>query len=133
VATNAGIAVLARSPADGSLRQLPGVAGCISASAAGGCTPARALRAVGAIALSPDGGTLYATTRSQAVAVLARDRATGGLAQPAGEDGCANATGADGCRGVAALTMPFAVAVSPDGRNVYVGSLTGALFGFSRR
>jgi DNA-binding beta-propeller fold protein YncE len=132
-ASNAGIAVFARSPVDGSLRQLAGSAGCVAQDADGGCTPARTLRGVGAIALSPDGGTLYATTRSQSLAVLQRDGATHGLVQPAGADGCVNATGVDGCLTVTAMVRPFAVAVSRDGRHVYLGSLTGPLLGFSRR
>lgn len=134
LASNAGIAVLARSTVDGSLRQLAGPAGCVSSAADSGCTQARALRAVEAIALSADGRTLYATARiGQALAVLERDPATHGLTQPAGADGCANATGADGCMKVPRMTRPFAVVVSPDGRHVYVGTLRGALLGFSRR
>jgi DNA-binding beta-propeller fold protein YncE len=131
-ASNAGVAVFARSAADGSLRQLPGPAGCVSATAADGCAPARALRGVGAIALSPDGGTLYATTAgSRSVAVLRRAPATGWLVQPAGADGCVNATGADGCLALASLTRPSAITVSPDGRHVYIGSYDGALLAFS--
>jgi DNA-binding beta-propeller fold protein YncE len=131
-ASNVGIAIFVRSPADGSLRQLAGGAGCVAQSTETGCTPARTLRGVGAVALSPDGGTLYATTRSQSLVVLNRDAATHGLTQPAGTDGCANGTGADGCMAVAALRRPFAVAVSPDSRHVYLGSLTGPLLGFAR-
>jgi DNA-binding beta-propeller fold protein YncE len=131
--SNAGIAVFARSRADGSLRQLAGSAGCVAPDAASGCAAARTLRGVGAIALSPDGGTLYATTRTQSLVVLQRDATTHGLVQPAGADGCVDARGADGCMTVAALRRPFAVAVSPDGRHVYLGSLTGPLLGFSRR
>jgi DNA-binding beta-propeller fold protein YncE len=132
-ASNAGIAVFARSRVDGSLRQLAGNAGCVAPDAASGCTPARTLRGVGAIAVSPDGGTLYATTHSQSLVVLARDATTSGLVQPAGADGCVNATGTDGCMVSPAMARPFALAVSPDGRQVYVGSLTGPLLGFARR
>jgi hypothetical protein len=32
-----------------------------------------------------------------------------------------------------AMARPFALAVSPDGRQLYVGSLTGPLLGFARR
>jgi DNA-binding beta-propeller fold protein YncE len=133
-ASNAGIAVLARSTADGSLRQLAGAAGCVSSDPTSGCTQARALRAVEGIALSQDGSTLYATARiSAALAVLQRDTATGGLVQPPGQDGCVNATGVDGCLAVSDLKKPFALAVSPDGRHVYVGTLRGTLLGFSPR
>jgi DNA-binding beta-propeller fold protein YncE len=131
-ASNAGIAVFARSRADGSLRQLAGSAGCVAPDAAGGCAPARTLRGVGAIALSPDGRALYATTRSQSLVVLQRTATTHGLTQPAGADGCVNATGADGCMALPAMKRPFALAVSPDGRHVYLGSLDGPLLGFAR-
>src|SRR5947207_2841886 len=131
-ASNAGIAVFARSPVDGSLHQLAGSAGCVAPDTASGCTPARTLQGVGAIALSPDGGTLYATTRSRSLAVLQRDPQTHGLVQPAGADGCVNATGAEGCMTAPTMARPFALAVSPDGRQVYVGSLTGPLLGFAR-
>jgi DNA-binding beta-propeller fold protein YncE len=130
-ASKTGIAVLARSRVDGSLRQPAGAAGCVAQDAASGCTPVRTLRGVAALAVAPDGGTLYATTANQSLVVLRRDAATHGLQQPAGADGCVNATGADGCMAVAALRKPFAVAVSPDGRHVYVGSLRGPLLGFA--
>jgi DNA-binding beta-propeller fold protein YncE len=133
-ASSAGIAVFARSTADGSLRQLAGAAGCVSSDAASGCTQARALRVVEAIALSPDGATLYATARvSGSLVVLERDAATRGLVQPAGEDGCVNATGIDGCTAVPEVKKPFGLAVSPDGRHVYLGTLTRKLLGFARR
>jgi DNA-binding beta-propeller fold protein YncE len=131
-ASNAGIAIFARSRADGSLRQLAGSAGCVAPDAAGGCAPARTLRGVGAIALSPDGRALYATTRSQSLVVLQRTATTRGLTQPAGADGCVNATGADGCMALPALKRPFALAISPDGRHVYLGSVDGPLLGFAR-
>ena len=132
-ASNAGIAVFARSRVDGSLGQLAGSGGCVAPDVASGCAPARTLRGVGAIALSPDGGTLYATTHSQSLVVMARDATTHGLVQPAGADGCVNATGTDGCMRAPAMARPFALAVSPDGRHLYVGSLTAPLLGFARR
>jgi|tagenome__1003787_1003787.scaffolds.fasta_scaffold20838353_2 DNA-binding beta-propeller fold protein YncE len=130
-ATKTGIAVLARSTVDGSLRQPAGAAGCVAQDAATGCTPVRALRGVAALAVAPDGGTLYATTASQSLVVLRRDAATHGLLQPAGAEGCVNAAGAERCMAVPALRKPFAVAVSPDGRHLYVGSLSGPLLGFA--
>jgi DNA-binding beta-propeller fold protein YncE len=132
-ASNAGIAVFARSRADGSLRQLAGSAGCVALDPTTGCEPARSLRGVGAIALAPDAGTLYATARGDSLVVLQRDATTGGLVQPAGADGCVNPSGADGCMALAAMRRPFALAVSPDGRQLYLGSLSAPLLGFARR
>ncbi len=132
-ASSTGIAVFARSPAGGSLRQLPGAAGCISSATYSLCTPARALRAVGAIAISADSSTLYAATRDDAIAVLRRAPGGAGLTQAPGRDGCVNANGANGCMAVAGWTPPFSLAVSPDDRQLYVGSRTGVLTGFSRQ
>ena len=69
--------------------------------------------------------------RAVALVVLQRDAASHGLVQPAGADGCLNATGIDGCMMVQAMARPFAVAVSRDGRQLYLGSLTGPLLGFA--
>ncbi len=66
-----------------------------------------------AVAASPDGRHLYAVSRLGAVAALARSPETGGLDFVAAYDE------SDGFEG---LDRAVAVAVSPDGRNVYVAS-----------
>jgi len=58
------IVVLRRSRRTGALRQLPGVAGCISVRPLVGCSLGRALAGVSAFALSRDGRFLYAGTWS---------------------------------------------------------------------
>jgi DNA-binding beta-propeller fold protein YncE len=64
-----------------------------------------------------------ASFNSDAVAVFDRDAATGALTQKAGTAGCISETGTGGaCAGGVALDGPFSVAVSPDGRSVYVAS-----------
>lgn len=67
------IAVLNRGKA-GSVAQKPGTAGCL-ATRSPDCAPARALKGVSSIALSPDGRYLYSTSfESDAVDVFRRNK-----------------------------------------------------------
>jgi fibronectin-binding autotransporter adhesin len=120
-----------RAPAPGTLTQLPGAAGCLvdSASPPRSCHKARALAGPGpfmgsrAIALSPDGRNVYvASSKSDAIAIFARDAGNGRLTQPEGPGGCIAAKGAEGCATAIGLDGPNSVAVSRDGRNVYATS-----------
>jgi len=115
----------------GTLTQLPGAKGCLvdSSKSHGSCGTARALEGPGpfmgsrAIALSPDGKNVYvASSQSDAIAIFRRDGRTGVLTQSRGVAGCIAAKGARGCAKAAGLDGPNSVAVSPDGRNVYVTS-----------
>jgi len=68
------IAVLDRGKA-GAVAQKPGSAGCLAGRSVHGCTPARALKGVSSIALSPDGRYLYSTSfESDAVDVFRRNK-----------------------------------------------------------
>ncbi|HWV88082.1 MAG TPA: beta-propeller fold lactonase family protein, partial [Capillimicrobium sp.] len=118
------IAVFARNARTGVLTQPDGAAGCVAAGGAEGCAPAVGLDGPNSVTVSPDGATVYATARgSSSVAAFARDASTGGLTQVA--DGCLAASAVDGCRPGRALAGADAVAVSPDGRNVYVAAFHG--------
>jgi DNA-binding beta-propeller fold protein YncE len=69
------IDVLERDPKTGVVVQRPGAAGCLAAATLSGCTPARALKGVSSLALSPDGRNLYATSfGSNAVDVFRRNK-----------------------------------------------------------
>ena len=71
------------------------------------------------------------------MAVFARDRRTGALTQLPGTDACVSEDGTGGdCADGVALDCPQGVAVSPDGRNVYVASSSAhavAVFARDRR
>ncbi len=82
-----------------------------------------ALDGARAVAVSPDGKNVYATSPStHAVVRLNRSTTTGAITQPAGAAGCVSETGAGPCGDGHALDGPGGVAVSPDGKNVYIAS-----------
>jgi DNA-binding beta-propeller fold protein YncE len=126
------IAAFARAPA-GTLTQLPGTNGCLTADGSNGCAAAPGLYGASDLALTRDGRSIYAAAvDSKAVSSYARDPATGRLTQLAGAAGCIHqrpdedeGEGAFGvppesCAAGNGLTGPGAVEVSPDGTSVYV-------------
>jgi len=58
------------------------------------------------------------------LAVFERNPTTGALSQPEGAGGCMSMDGLEGCARGRALASASSVAVSPDGRNVYVASVS---------
>jgi 6-phosphogluconolactonase (cycloisomerase 2 family) len=129
-------AVFARDSATGVLTQLAGTAGCVTETGTGGvCVDGVALDGARSVAVSSDGKSVYlASETSGAVAVFSRDDSTGAITQLAGTSGCVSQTGTDGaCTDVRALGGAGGVALSPDGNNVYVASLSSdAVAVFSR-
>ena len=86
-----------------------------------GCASARAMRSPEGLAVSPDGRTVFvAAMRSNAVVVLRRGPE--GLAQPDGAAGCIAMSTVEGCTRGHALKGPVDLAISPDGRSVYVAA-----------
>ena len=73
------------------------------------------------LVLSPDGRNAYYGIENR-VAVLRRRAATGALAPLPGLWGCIGDEDEAGCRLARGVGLVNAVAISPDGRNVYVGS-----------
>jgi DNA-binding beta-propeller fold protein YncE len=129
------IAIFARDPQSGALRQAKGKAGCAAAQAAHGCAVAIGLIGPNSVAVSPDGRYVYATSREGAsVTSFHRNRKTGALKQlPPSSSGCISSLPIPGCAAGRALSGPDVVAISPDGRNVYVGSFFGnAVASFAR-
>lgn len=118
------IAVIRRNRATGALTQPSGRAGCLSQDGgAGRCGVGRALDEVWSVAASPDGRNVYnVSSKVNMLGAIARDRATGRLAQLPGRFACFIRAGFGGCPDGRGLTVAVALAVSPDGRNVYVAS-----------
>jgi DNA-binding beta-propeller fold protein YncE len=119
-------------PATGRLSQLRGTAGCIIGEAVAGCARSRGFKGADDLAVSPDGRFVYAaSTGSDAVAVFARGRGTGSLRELSGERGCIGDRAGGPCRLGRGLAGPRSLAVSPDGKNLYVAS-SGAVAVFAR-
>jgi DNA-binding beta-propeller fold protein YncE len=100
--------------------------GCIADTTDNGCTAMThaSLSGADAVAVSPDGKNVYVTAEEgQSVSILGR-AASGALH----DEGCVAEGGDNGCAtGGNSLTEPTALAISPNGKSVYVvaaGSLT---------
>jgi 6-phosphogluconolactonase (cycloisomerase 2 family) len=122
------VAGLGAGAQPGQLVQLSGPGACVSQLVTDGiCAEARALNGPDALAVSPDGRSVYVASsgvapnvagNSGSIAGFARDAATGRIAQPAGAAGCVGDLD-DGCGEARGIEVTSAVAVSGDGRSVY--------------
>jgi DNA-binding beta-propeller fold protein YncE len=120
------IAIFRRDSRTGALGQSKGAAGCIADKGAGGCATAVGLDGPNSVAVSADGRNVYATSRaSNSISVFRRNRQTGALTQLAAAAGCISGLPIPVCAAGRGLVGPDVVVVSPDGRNVYVGSFFG--------
>jgi DNA-binding beta-propeller fold protein YncE len=129
-----GVAAFQRNAATGELTQLAGMAGCVRNGAAGACRAGKALDQPVSVAVSADGKSVYvASIGSDAVALLRRNTTSGALFQPKDTTGCVSETGSAGaCADGKALADASGVAVSADGKNVYVASYSGGVAVFRR-
>jgi DNA-binding beta-propeller fold protein YncE len=138
-----GVAVFARDPVTGALRQLPGRRGCVSRRGREGCARGRALETPESVTVRPDDRNVYvASTVSRhtsgnssrdAVSVFARDSMTGALRQLRGRAGCVSFTAPEGCARGRALEFPVSVAVGPDVSSVYIASFSSNAVGVFAR
>jgi DNA-binding beta-propeller fold protein YncE len=118
------IAVFDRDRRTGALTQPPGTAGCLSEGGEEGCAPGRALNSPERVLVSQDGRNVYATGLfSSSVVSFDRRRATGRLTQKAGAAGCISLDRKQTeCGKGRSLGGPSELALSPDGRNLYVAT-----------
>ncbi len=132
--TSDSIAIFKRDHHKGTLTQAKGAAGCIAAEGAHHCATAIGLDAPNSVAVSPDGRTVYATSRrSGSITIFGRIRKNGRLKQLEG-NGCIATAPTPGCEAGRAMLGSDVVVVSPDGRNVYVGAFFGnSIAAFGRR
>ena len=127
------IAILDRSPATGALRQPAGMAGCLAEKPRKRCGRARGIDGPQGVAISPDGRYVYvAGEDSDAVAIFRRNPRTGSLTQGHGRLGCISSGEEDGCTRGDGLAGAGAVAVSPDGHNLYVATEARSLVTLDR-
>jgi DNA-binding beta-propeller fold protein YncE len=133
--TKGQIAGMSRSASTGALSPLPETETCHFTGRPRGCGIG-GYEEAGLVA-SPDGRTLYYAFEggdASVVAVMARDRKTGFLDQLGGQAGCVGNEDAAGCRASRGLDLLSELTVSPDGRNVYVGSFgDGLVSAFARQ
>ena len=135
--------VVFRRQTGGTLVQLPGAQGCISADGASQdgpntCTVGRAVSQMQTPAVSPDGRTVYTAgfETQGGLGVFSRDPSTGALTQLPGLPGCfsndgASEAGLHTCTPARGLGSTYDVAVSPDGGNVYTAGKTVSGGGFT--
>jgi DNA-binding beta-propeller fold protein YncE len=120
------VVTLARDQSTGNLTQASDGSGCIANAALTGCTAGVQLEGANAIAFNP-GGDVYVTSLfSNSVTAFARSRTTGGLVQKQGTAGCLVWLRAVGCSFGRALRAPEGLAISPDGKNVYVAAFANS-------
>jgi DNA-binding beta-propeller fold protein YncE len=118
------VAVFNRDQATGALTQPPGKGGCLAETSSGACATGLALDAIEGMAISGDGKSVYlGAAVSEALVVLARNPSTGALTQATDGSGCIVSSPLAGCTTGTQLGGADAVAVSPDGKGVYVASL----------
>jgi DNA-binding beta-propeller fold protein YncE len=115
------VARLGRNPTTGAINQPAGTAGCVSETGAGPCADGHGLNNPYSVAVSPDGKSVYVAS-NDAVARLDLNPTTGAISQPAGTAGCVSETGSGPCADGHGLDDAISVAVSPDGKSVYVAS-----------
>jgi DNA-binding beta-propeller fold protein YncE len=130
------LAVFTRDPSTGALAQPAGTGGCVADTSypIAGCASGVALASPEGLAISPDGDNVYAAAAlSNALDVFSRNSSTGALTQMGGGAGCIVEAPLTGCTTGRQLGGADAVAVSPDGADVYVTSvLSNSVTAFAR-
>ena len=119
------------APRTGGVTQKPGRAGCVSTTGTkGACARGDALVTPGSVVVSPDGKHVYVASEDRyrgGVAIFDR-AANGTVRQKRGRSGCVSETGLRrACRQAIGVRAPRDLAISPDGRNVYVAAASGAV------
>jgi len=115
------LVVFSRDAATGRLQVLPGAAGCIRAARTG-CAPVTGLDSPSAIAISPDGKSLYVTSTAGTLTAFQRDVAGGTLTQQPLGSGCFSDNALGDCVTLGGLARASSIVVSASGTSVLVAS-----------
>ncbi len=108
----------ARNSSTGALTQATDGTGCIVGVALAGCTTGVQLAGADAVAVSPNGASVYVTSLgSNSVTAFTRTTNTGQLTQLTGTSACVINLLAVDCSLGRKLSSPEGLAVSPDGAN----------------
>jgi DNA-binding beta-propeller fold protein YncE len=117
------VAVFRRNLSTGALSQPRDGSGCIAVIPLPTCATARGLGGPDVITVSPDGENVYVGSFfGNAIAVFDRNPSTGALTQPTDATGCLTETPTSGCATGLALEGVEGMAISNDGRSVYLGA-----------
>jgi DNA-binding beta-propeller fold protein YncE len=134
------IAIFNRDPATGTLTQPAGQAGCLSDGTDANCSsPSDTyLRDMRSLAISPDGGTLYAaagadtgdgTSGTQGAVMAFHRNPDGSLIRQGGPAFCITFNPTTNCTAGVGVREPVALTVSPDGKQLYVAASEGFSMG----
>jgi DNA-binding beta-propeller fold protein YncE len=128
------IANFTRTLSTGQLAQSSGTTGCAIYVLAVACTLGRTLRAAEGVVVSPDGANVYSVSFVPgSLDVFDRNATSSGLMEKPRRPGCLTGV-TPGCLHARALRGASSVAVSPDGKNVYVTAFaSNAVAVFERR
>lgn len=134
---SASLTAFTRDAFTGALTQLPLPDGCIAQDGGGGsdCLDADGPIAPSAVVVSPDGLNVYTVgVNGDAIGVFARDPLTGQLTQLPAPFGCIAENG-DGvtCTDGIALDGPRSLAITKNGKHVYVASTDSDAIAVFRR
>jgi DNA-binding beta-propeller fold protein YncE len=133
-AISGALDVLIRDPTDGRLSQRVDGCGCLVTGDATGCTAARLLAGANAVALSPNDRSVYVTSLlSTSVTGFARLQPVGSLAQMVESFGCVVPKAKQNCSVSRTVKAPEGIAVSPNGREIYVASMGSGTVDVLRR
>ncbi len=118
------VTAFARDVKTGALIQLKGAAGCVRPGGLGGCASGVGLLGATALAIAPDGRSLYVAGRdADAVAAFAIDPIGGALLQLGGRQACIRGGDDSGaCASGRALAGTDALVISPDGTTLYAAA-----------
>jgi hypothetical protein len=120
----------------GGLVQLRGPSGCVTPTGANGCTRGYGVADLATVVVTRDGRNVYAAGgvgSLSSIAIFAR-APSGALRQLPGRTGCIHeAIGSRRCAPGVALETPVSIAVSPDGRHVYVAAENSSALGVYAR